>query len=52
MSRVFQPTFVAPEAPKHTHPINETAARLYAMGLADTAFEEFDYAGVYVLRKR
>jgi ubiquinone/menaquinone biosynthesis C-methylase UbiE len=52
MSHVFQPAFAAPEAPKHLHPINRTAAMLYCRGIGSDAFEEYDYAGVYVLRKR
>ena len=52
MSRVFQPAFVAPERPRQTHPINKIAAQLYGAGIADTAFENCDYSGVYVLRKR
>jgi ubiquinone/menaquinone biosynthesis C-methylase UbiE len=52
MSRVFQPAFVAPDEPKHLHPINKTAAMLYCRGIGTEAFKEYDYAGVYVLRKR
>jgi hypothetical protein len=51
MSRIFQPIYVAPQAPRQTHDINRVAAQMYASGVAQAAFEECDYAGVYVLRK-
>jgi SAM-dependent methyltransferase len=52
MTRVFQPAFVAPEEPKHLHPINKTAAMLHCREIGTDTFQEYDYAGVYVLRKR
>jgi SAM-dependent methyltransferase len=51
MSRVFQPCFVAPNKPAHTHQINRIASELLSMGLGHSEFSELDYAGVYVLRK-
>ncbi len=51
MSRVFQPYFVAPEKPAHTHAINRAAGELLSAGIGDSEFRELDYAGVYVLRK-
>jgi len=52
MSRVFQPLFVAPAVPKHDHPVNRTAAHMQQMPEMRRAFEECDYAGVYVLRRK
>jgi SAM-dependent methyltransferase len=52
MSRVFQPAFVAPDAPTHLHGINRTAAQLSSLGIGSDAFGEVDYAGVYVLRRK
>lgn len=52
MSRVFQPRFVAPEAPRHDHPINAVAAELQMSCTTDSEFQDCDYAGVYVLRRK
>lgn len=52
MSRVFQPAYVAPDAPKHTHDINRVAAQLGCVGIGANEFREVDYAGVYVLRRK
>jgi SAM-dependent methyltransferase len=52
MSRVFQPAYVAPLPPKHTHDINRIAAQLGCTGVGSDEFRECDYAGVYVLRRK
>lgn len=52
LSRIFQPTFVHPAPPQHTHLVNKVAASLFAAGVGAEAFEDCDYAGVYVLRRR
>jgi SAM-dependent methyltransferase len=53
MSRVFQPLMIQPEAPTHTHPVNVTADRLMYLDTSlNKMFEKYDYAGMYVLRKR
>ena len=52
MSRVYQPVFTAPAAPRHDHPINSVAAKLQASPEVRRTFDECDYAGVYVLRRR
>ena len=52
MSRVFQPAFVAPAEPRQLHDINRIAAQLAALGIGAGAFDEVDYAGVYVLRRK
>jgi 2-polyprenyl-3-methyl-5-hydroxy-6-metoxy-1,4-benzoquinol methylase len=52
MSRVFQPRFVAPDAPRHDHPINAIAADLQLGCADDSEFEDCDYAGIYVLRRK
>jgi SAM-dependent methyltransferase len=52
MSRVFQPSYVAPEAPKHLHEINRFAAQMTEAGIGSSEFKDIDYAGVYVLRRR
>jgi SAM-dependent methyltransferase len=52
MSRVVQPLLVAPEAPSHTHKLNQIAARLEQQCLFGNEFQSCDYAGVYVLRRK
>jgi SAM-dependent methyltransferase len=52
MSRVFQPAYVAPMIPKHTHDINRIAAQLGCRGVFSSEFRDCDYAGVYVLRRK
>jgi hypothetical protein len=52
MSRVVQPLLVAPEAPSHTHKLNQIAARLERQCLFGNEFQSCDYAGVYVLRRK
>jgi SAM-dependent methyltransferase len=52
MSRVFQPAYVAPERPRHTHNINRIAAQIGSLGVCSGEFRDCDYAGVYVLRRK
>lgn len=52
MSRVFQPSFVMPDPPSHLHEINRVAANLQSNLMAHLDFNDCDYAGVYVLRRR
>ncbi len=52
MSRVFQPLLVAPESPRHDHPVNRVAALAQAQMSDKGSFDDCDYAGVYVLRRR
>jgi len=52
MSRVFQLRFTAPEPPNHKHPINRVASELQELSEFSGAFNECDYAGVYVFRRR
>lgn len=50
MSRIFQPVYVLPGQPKHTHDINRLAEMILSRGIGRDAFPEVDYAGIYVLR--
>lgn len=50
MSRVIQPLLTAPEPPRHDHRLNQIAQEL--QGRFVDRFAEFDYAGIYVLRRR
>lgn len=52
MSRVFQPAFVAPESPSHDHQINVIAGTMAKAGLGRADFDNYDYAGIYVFRRR
>jgi len=52
MSRVFQPTYVAPQPPKHLHEINRFAALMSEAGIGASEFKDVDYAGVYVMRRK
>lgn len=51
MSRILQPFISYPNPPRHDHPINKLAALLQTHCPDDGLFDEYDYAGVYVLRK-
>ena len=51
-SRVLQPVMVAPEEPRHDHPLNRAAAMIQSQAIGSGAFYECDYAGVYVLRRK
>jgi hypothetical protein len=51
LSRVVQPKLVAPDAPRHDHPLNRAAAQLHRTNVGQ-AFRDCDYAGVYVLRRK
>jgi ubiquinone/menaquinone biosynthesis C-methylase UbiE len=51
MSRVVQPVVVAPAQPRHDHPLNEIAVEFLRRNDGNL-FNECDYAGVYVLRRR
>lgn len=52
LSRVLQPLVMAPEPPKHLHPINKVAQQLYALGIAPKEFDEIGYPGVCIFRKK
>jgi SAM-dependent methyltransferase len=52
LSRIVQPCFVFPTAPSHMHPLNETAAKIVNTGVGKNAFQECDYCGVYVLKRK
>jgi len=52
LSRVFQPMVVAPEAPKHMHPINVMAKKLSSLGIAPAEFDALGYPGICVFRKK
>jgi hypothetical protein len=52
LSRVAQPLLTAPEPPRHDHPLNRAAARLQAVSPGAVEFQDCDYAGVYVLRRK
>ncbi|MBL4844252.1 MAG: class I SAM-dependent methyltransferase [Planctomycetes bacterium] len=52
MSRVMQPRLVAPEAPRHDHPLNRAAAELQCECVLGDEFLDCDYAGVYVYRRK
>ena len=52
ISRVLQPLYVAPDAPRADHPINRVAAALQRLQAVPDGFVDCDYAGVYVLRRR
>lgn len=52
LSRVAQPLLMAPEPPRHDHPLNRVAAALQSASPGSPEFQDCDYAGVYVLRRR
>jgi SAM-dependent methyltransferase len=52
LSRVLQPLYTAPEPPRHDHRINAVSAKLAQLGVGGDAFNDLDYAGVQVLRRR
>ncbi len=52
VSRVLQPALVHPAPPSHTHQVNKVAEDLSIRGVASGVFEDLDYAGIYVLRRR
>jgi len=52
MSRVVQPLLVAPNSPAHDHPLNLIASNLQDLCVGEPAFNECDYAGVYVLKRK
>jgi SAM-dependent methyltransferase len=51
MSRVLQPLIEYPNPARHDHPINKLAASLQKYCSDPTVFSEYDYTGVYVLRR-
>jgi ubiquinone/menaquinone biosynthesis C-methylase UbiE len=51
LSRVVQPLLVAPEAPRHTHPLNRVAMEIVT-GANRPGFDDCDYAGIIVLRRK
>lgn len=50
LSRVVQPVYMAPEAPRHDHPLNRIASELSEFR-SGNEFEDIDYSGIYVLRR-
>lgn len=52
LSRVFQPNFVKPEEPSHTHDINRVAMELQNSMKTAHYFPDCDYAGVYILKRK
>jgi ubiquinone/menaquinone biosynthesis C-methylase UbiE len=52
MSRVVQPLLVAPDQPRHDHPLNVIAGDLQMKGIVGDEFLDCDYAGIYVLRRK
>jgi hypothetical protein len=52
ISRVFMPKFVYPDAPTHSHPMNELASDFQIRSVDRQGFMDCDYAGVYVLRRK
>lgn len=51
LSRVVQPMLVAPQAPHHNHPLNRVAMEI-ATRANRPSFDDCDYAGIIVLRRR
>jgi 2-polyprenyl-3-methyl-5-hydroxy-6-metoxy-1,4-benzoquinol methylase len=51
-SRVLMPSYVAPEAPRHTHDLNRLACEFQLRGAVTGEFADCDYAGIYVLRRK
>jgi ubiquinone/menaquinone biosynthesis C-methylase UbiE len=52
MSRFLQPFVEYPNPPQHNHRINKLASSLQKYCTQDNLFDEFDYAGIYVLRRK
>lgn len=52
LSRIVHPLFVAPEAPAHRHPLNKTAMELQRSQVPSQDFDDCDYAGLYVLKRK
>lgn len=54
VSRLLQPLYVAPDEPSVGHPLNAVGAQLQqrANDAGRRDFDDCDYAGVYVLRRR
>lgn len=52
LSRVIQPALEHPDPPSHTHHLNGVAASVMNAGIAADSFENLDYAGIYILRRR
>ncbi len=52
LSRFLQPFVEHPNSPRHSHPINKLASSLQKYCTQDELFDEFDYAGIYVLRRK
>jgi len=51
-SRVLLPAYVAPDPPRHTHPLNRLACDFQLRGGVSDEFADCDYAGIYVLRRK
>lgn len=52
LSRVLHPCLSRPEAPSHTDKLNRIACELQNTLALSDRFDDIDYAGVYVMRKR
>jgi ubiquinone/menaquinone biosynthesis C-methylase UbiE len=52
LSRLFQPLFTMPDPPSHIHHMNKVAADIVNAGIVNGAFNQCDYSGVYVLRRK
>lgn len=52
VSRVIQPCFMMPHPPEHTHDLNRVGHALQKMLRLSGRFDDFDYSGVYVLRRK
>jgi SAM-dependent methyltransferase len=52
MSRILQPFIRHPAPPRHDDPVNRLAASLQRHCPNDGSLDSYDYAGVYVLRRR
>ena len=52
MSRVVQPLFRLPDPPDHLHDLNRIGLELQQALRISSLFEDCDYAGVYVFRRK
>ena len=52
VSRVLMPAYVAPEPPRHAHPLNRLACEFQLNGGVTAEFADCDYGGVYILRRK
>ena len=52
LSRILQPLVEMPGGARHDHPINQLAATLQRDCSKSDLFRDYDYAGIYVLRRK